>query len=61
MKTHKEIFNELFTDNKDVTKDDRVLIIDGLNTFIRVFAAVPALNEDGDHVGGLVGFLKSIG
>jgi len=42
-------------------RDSNVLIIDGLNTFIRVFAAVPALNDDGDHVGGVVGVLKSIG
>jgi DNA polymerase I len=42
-------------------RDDHVLIIDGLNTFIRVFSAVPALNDDGQHVGGVLGFLKSIG
>jgi 5'-3' exonuclease len=42
-------------------KDDHVLIIDGLNTFIRVFSAVPALNDDGMHVGGVIGFLKSVG
>lgn len=43
------------------TRDDRVLIIDSLNTFLRVFSAVPALNDDGQHVGGVVGFLKSVG
>ena len=36
------------------------MIIDGLNTFIRVFSAVPALNDDGDHIGGVTGFLRSI-
>ncbi len=46
---------------KDRHRDEHVLIIDGLNTFIRVFSAVPALNDDGQHVGGVVGFLKSIG
>ena len=40
--------------------DDHALIIDGLNTFIRAFSVNPSLNEDGSHVGGLVGFLKSI-
>ena len=39
----------------------KVLIIDGLNTFIRVFSVMPTLNENGIHVGGIVGFLKSIG
>ena len=35
-------------------------MIDGLNTFIRAFSVNPSLNEDGSHVGGLVGFLKSV-
>jgi len=42
------------------SKDSHLLIIDGLNTFIRVFSAVPALNDDGDHIGGVTGFLRSI-
>ena len=41
--------------------DDKVLVIDGLNTFIRCFSAIPTLNDDGAHVGGIVGFLRSIG
>jgi hypothetical protein len=41
--------------------NDKVLIIDGLNTFIRVFSVIPTLNDDGIHVGGIVGFLKSVG
>lgn len=39
----------------------RVLIVDGYNTFIRCFAAIPTLNEDGLHTGGISGFLKSVG
>ena len=41
--------------------NDKVLIIDGLNTFIRCFSAIPTTNDDGEHIGGLSGFLKSIG
>ena len=41
--------------------NDKVLIIDGLNTFIRCFIAIPTLIDDGAHVGGVVGFLRSIG
>jgi DNA polymerase-1 len=41
--------------------NDKVLIIDGLNTFIRVFSVMPTLNDDGVHIGGIVGFLKSVG
>ena len=38
--------------------DDEVLIIDGLNTFIRCFSVNPSLNDDGEHIGGLIGSLK---
>jgi DNA polymerase-1 len=41
--------------------NSRVLIIDGLNTYIRCWSSIPTMNDDGDHVGGVSGFLKSIG
>ncbi len=44
-----------------VTKNSRVLVVDGLNTFIRAYAASPVLNGDGEHVGGISGFLMSVG
>ena len=46
--------------NKESQPDDKILIVDSLNSFIRVFSAVPVVNDDGDHVGGITGFLKSI-
>ena len=46
---------------KSVTHlNDRVLIVDGLNTFIRAFAVNPMMNDDGLHIGGMMGFLKSL-
>ena len=45
---------------KELKLNDKVLIIDGLNTFIRAFSVNPALNEDGVHIGGIIGFLKSV-
>jgi DNA polymerase I len=42
-------------------RNSRVLIIDGLNTFIRSWTTNPTMNEDGDHTGGVIGSLKSIG
>ena len=45
---------------EDGTKNDKVLIIDK-NTFIRVFEGYATTNEDGIHVGGIVGTLRSIG
>jgi DNA polymerase-1 len=47
--------------NIDKHKNSRVLIIDGLNTFIRCWSSIPTMNDDGDHVGGVTGVLKSIG
>lgn len=38
----------------------KILIVDGLNTFIRNWAVNPTMNTNGDHVGGTVGFLRSI-
>ena len=42
-------------------RNSKVLVIDGLNTFIRSWSTAPNLNDDGDHIGGIVGTLKSIG
>ena len=48
-------------EHKSVTHlNDRVLIVDGLNTFIRSFAVNPSINDDGLHIGGMMGFLRSI-
>ena len=59
---YKELLKEVSIEHKEVQSEelnDRVLIIDGLNQFIRVFGAVPALNDDGEHCGGVTGFLLS--
>ena len=45
----------------DSTPNDRVLMIDGLNLFFRNFAMINAVNPQGIHVGGLGGFLRSLG
>ena len=49
------------TQNIDKHKNSRVLIIDGLNTFIRCWSSIPTMNDNGEHVGGATGVLKSIG
>ena len=48
------------TPKKTMNLNDRVLITDGLNTFIRAHAVNPSLNDDGMHGGALIGFLRSI-
>jgi 5'-3' exonuclease len=40
---------------------DRVLLIYGLNLFIRNFAMMNIVNSQGVHVGGLGGFIRSLG
>lgn len=42
-------------------KNSRVLLVDGMNTFLRGFAAVNKVNHIGHEIGGLIGFLRSIG
>lgn len=39
----------------------KVLIIDAMNTFLRSFAIINHINPKGNHIGGLTGFLKSVG
>jgi 5'-3' exonuclease len=41
--------------------NDHLLIIDSMNTFIRSFSTLRAMNPQGHHIGGLVGFLRSLG
>ena len=43
------------------TLNSDALLVDGMNTFMRVWSMYPTTNENGDHIGGYTGFLKSIG
>jgi DNA polymerase-1 len=61
--------NELLKLLNDIKEDDmpsldegeRILIIDGLNLFLRNFAVLNYINSEGTHIGGLGGFLRSLG
>ena len=46
-------------DNKNF--HSRVLLIDGLNLFFRNFATINFMNKDGVPIGGMAGFLRSLG
>ena len=62
-KRHLSILDEIKKSGGEIDSgkpNDSVLLIDGMNTFIRVFSAIPTTNEDGVHVGGIVGFLRSL-
>ena len=62
-KKYLKILDTLGKEKQNINEnpDDKILIIDGLNTFIRVFSIYPTQNDDGIHIGGIVGFLKSLG
>jgi DNA polymerase-1 len=63
MNKYQKLFKELQKERDQSPSDvnDHILVFDGLNTFIRAFGATPSTNEDGDHIGGIIGFLFSIG
>ena len=56
---YKDILSQVNNDQRGVS--DSILIVDGLNTFLRSFTMINHINPDGHHIGGLTGFLKSIG
>jgi DNA polymerase-1 len=64
LKSYAELLKQIRVEHEQgssgINKDSRVLIVDGTNSFIRVFSAVPLVNDDGDHIGGSIGFLRSI-
>jgi DNA polymerase-1 len=42
-------------------KNSEVLLVDGTNQFIRTWLAVPTLTDNGEHCGGISGFLTTLG
>jgi len=40
--------------------NSRVMLVDGTNFYLRCFQANPVMNENGEHLGGSLGFLKSL-
>ena len=44
-----------------IQREEKVLLIDGLNLFFRNFSAINAMTPQGAHIGGLGGFLNSLG
>jgi len=57
-----EILKDIL-DKKPVERfyDDEILIIDGMNTFIRCYCGSNTCSFDGVHIGGISGFFQSIG
>jgi DNA polymerase-1 len=57
-----KLLNEVQENTDSIpNKHERVLLIDGLNLFFRNFAILNLINSQGVHIGGLGGFLRSLG
>ena len=60
-KRYLSLFDEIKNNpSKPRELNDHVLVIDGLNNFIRCFSAIPMMSDNGYHVGGMIGFLRSL-
>ncbi len=60
----KKIFDNLDKDleiRKRLGIDSKILIIDGLNNYIRTWVVKPTTDDNGTHIGGITGFLQTIG
>lgn len=61
-KTFKDILANIKESKQETLHlNSKVLLIDSMNTFLRSFAMINHMNPSGAHIGGLTGFLKSIG
>ena len=63
MSKYKHLLN-LIQENsieENPTLNSRVLLIDSMNMFIRSFSVINKFNTQGHHIGGLSGYLKSLG
>lgn len=64
LKKYKEIFNKISKEHNmamNYNINSKILIVDGLNNYIRMWVMMPTVNSDGVHVGGIVGYLQSLG
>ncbi len=54
-----KLVSNLKQSQESLNYNSRILIVDGLNNFIRCFVTNPSVSEDGLHVGGIVGLLQT--
>lgn len=60
--TYAEQFREYINSPEEVKSVNakNVLVVDGLNLFIRAFSVIPTLNQNGEHTGAVVGFYRTL-
>ena len=60
MKDYSDLLNGL-KETPPRELNDHILVVDAMNMLIRSFSLLKAMNPQGHHIGGLVGFLRSLG
>jgi DNA polymerase-1 len=60
MSNYQSKFSNFLTQQEINRGKKTILIFDGLNLFLRSFQAVPVMNDNGDHIGGFLGFYRSL-
>lgn len=60
---YKQLLDSIQEDDEEIKVDlnSRVLLIDSMNMFIRSFSFINKFNLQGHHIGGLFGYLRSLG
>lgn len=59
---YRKIFDSLKeTKTEPLGVNSKVMIVDAMNVFISAFSMIRHMNYFGHHIGGLVGFLRSLG
>ena len=63
MKDYSKLLQNLeeHTIEESLSLNDRVLLIDSMNMFLRSFSIINKVNKKGNHIGGLTGYLRSLG
>lgn len=59
---YKDLLNNIKedTNSEALHLNSRVLLVDSMNMFLRSFAVINSTNTQGVHIGGMVGFLRSL-
>lgn len=63
MSKYLDLLKNITENSKEIESkpNDKVMIVDMMNLFLRNFAVNPKVNPQGHHIGGLVGVLRSLG
>lgn len=57
-KNYTQEFKDFLESKSSLNHSRTTLIVDGLNLFIRSFSVVPTLNDNGEHIGAIIGFFN---